>query len=638
VSFEEEEMNPFPLLAALAADPAAIPAALAPVSPPDAIVVTGAREPVPADQAPVSATVFDRETIEDLSLPMTADLIRLAPGVAVSTTGPRGTQTQIRIRGAEANHTLLFIDGIRFNDPAAGNEARFELLTDDALSRVEIVRGPQSALWGSEAIGGVVAVDTADPLSGPHGFSLLGEVGSLDSGRASAAGSVRAGPVGIAASAGWVGSGGVDSFSGHGERDGFWNRSASLKAVAKPVPGLEIGLVGLFTDAKSEFDGFDPVTFLRADTLDNSRDRIGAVRGWAAFRSDGWSVQADTSWLGSSNRNFLADTPLNRTSGERVSESAQIAKSLGGQQWIAAIDHDDEHFHARDQDSFGATDQDRARKVTAFVGEWRARWGAGLSTDVALRRDDFSAFKGATTLRAGAVLEPGAGLRAHAAYGEGIAQPTFFDLFGFFPGSFQGNPGLRPERSKGWEAGLGWRGARGGIDLTGFSDDLTDEIVSTFDPVTFLSGAANATGRSKRSGIEFSADWKPVRFVSFAFNCTWLRATEQQVAGTASVIEVRRPKHTANLIATGAAGRLSWGASFAYVGSRLDNDFDRFPAASVRLHPYLLASLRLGWRVGHGLEAWVRAENAFDAHYEDVVGFHTPGRTVYAGLRLRFGH
>jgi vitamin B12 transporter len=637
VSLEEEKMIPFLLLAAIAADSA--PAVPAPaVRAPDEIVVTGAREPLPADLAPVSSTIYDRETIERLDLPMTADLIRLSPGVSVSTTGPRGTQTQIRIRGAEANHTLLFVDGIRFNDPAAGNEARFELLTDDSLSRVEIVRGPQSALWGSEAIGGVVAVDSADPLNGPHGLGASAEYGSLQSGRASAVGSVRAGPVGIAASAGWIGSGGVDSFGGHGERDGFWNRSASLKAAAKPAPGLEIGVTGIVTDAKSEFDGPDRATFLRADTLDNSRERIGALRGWAALATGGWSVKADSSWLGSTNRNFLAATPLNRTAGTRFTASGQVAKSFGGQQLIAAIDHEEEKFHARDQDNFGATDQDRSRRLTALVGEWRANWGAGLVTDVALRHDDFSAFKGATTFRAGAVLEPKAGLRVHAAYGEGIAQPTFFDLFGFFPGSFRGNPGLRPERSRGWEAGIGWRRAKGGIDLTGFSDDLRDEIVSTFDPATFLSGTANATGTSKRRGIELSADWRPARFLRLAFNYTRLHASEQQVAGTASAIEVRRPKDTANLIASGDSGRLSWGAAFAYVGARLDNDFDLFPAALVRLHPYLLASLKLGLQVGHGLEAYLRAENAFDDHYQDVVGFHTPGRTLYAGLRLRLGH
>lgn len=616
---------------------AAAAASTQPVQPDDAIVVTGAREPGQRADVPVSATVFDQATLDALALPMTADVLRLSPGVSVSTTGPRGTQTQVRIRGAEANHSLLFVDGIRFNDPAAGNEARFELLTDDQLSRVEIVRGPQSALWGSEAIGGVVAIDTADPLHGPRGVSAIGEYGSLDSGRAAARAAFQAGPVGVAASAGWVGSGGVDSFGGQGERDGFWNRSASLKAVAAPAPGLEVGLVGLMTDARTEFDGSDPSTFLRADTLDNSRERIGALRGWASYETGGWSGRAAASWLGSRNRNFLADTPLNRTSGERFTAEAQAAKSFGGQQLIAAVDHEQEWFHARDQAGFGLNDQDRSRTLTALIGEWRARWGGGFSTDLAVRRDDFSAFRDATTLRAGAVFEPGGGWRLHGAYGEGIAQPTFFDLFGFSPGSFQGNPDLGPERSKGWEAGIGWRGMRGGIDVTGFAADLTDEIVSTFDPVTSLFGAANAVGRSRRHGVELSADWQPARFVRFAFNYTYLRAKDRPLAGGASAVEVRRPRHTANLIATGEAGALSWGTSLAYVGARLDNDFDRFPAVLVRLHPYLLASARLGWGIGHGVEAYVRAENAFDSDYQDVVGFHVPGRTVYAGLRLRFG-
>src|SRR6185503_15359277 len=128
------------------------------------IIVTAAREPVEAADAAVSATLLDAPLLEDLGLPAAADALRLTPGVSVATTGPRGTQTQLRIRGAEANHSLLFVDGIRFNDPAAGNEARFELLTSDGASRLELVRGPQSALWGSEALGGVVAAETSDPL------------------------------------------------------------------------------------------------------------------------------------------------------------------------------------------------------------------------------------------------------------------------------------------------------------------------------------------------------------------------------------------------------------------------------------------------------------------------------------------
>jgi vitamin B12 transporter len=104
------------------------------------------------------------------------------------------------------------------------------------------------------------------------------------------------------------------------------------------------------------------------------------------------------------------------------------------------------------------------------------------------------------------------------------------------------------------------------------------------------------------------------------------------------VREVRRPRHSANLIAYGEARRIRWGASLAYVGSRRDTDFDQFPAASVRLGDYVLASANFAYRLGAGLEAYVRAENAFDADYQDVVGYNTPGRTIHAGLRVAFGH
>src|SRR5688572_16544451 len=151
------------------------------------IVVTASREPVEAEATVVPVlTVREEEVYSGPYLPIAADAIRGTPGVSVSVSGPRGSQTQVRIRGAEANHTLLFVDGIRFNDPAAGNEARFELLGFDGFARVDIVRGPQSALWGSEAIGGVVAAYTRSAPDGGITLEGLAEHGSLDSSRVSA--------------------------------------------------------------------------------------------------------------------------------------------------------------------------------------------------------------------------------------------------------------------------------------------------------------------------------------------------------------------------------------------------------------------------------------------------------------------
>lgn len=601
----------------------------------ETILVTGSREALEQAEAAVSATVYEEDTLEQLSLPSVADLLRLTPGVSVATTGPRGTQTQLRLRGAEANHTLLFVDGIRFNDPAAGNEARFELLAADLFTRIEVVRGPQSALWGSEALGGVVAVATLDPLR-RRGLAALGEYGSLDSARLFGRFRLASGDTGIAASAGYMRSDGIDSFGAAGERDGFETFAASVKAVHRSGP-LEVGAVGHWIEGRSQYDGFDPVTFRRADTLDETDNRIGAVRGWAGFAAGGWAAHAEASWLDSANRNSLAGTSLNRTAGDRLTFAAQLSRRLGGHILIAAAERQDEQFRARDTAFFGGTDQDRSRALTAFVAEWRAEWTEAIATDIAVRHDDFSSFADATTLRASALLRPARGWTLHAAYGEGIAQPTFYDLYGFFPGSFVGNPALRPERSSGWEAGVRWQDSRWSVAAVGFTARLSDEIVDVFDPATFLSSTANASGRSRRSGFELAAGYRRGAALILAGSYTYLDADERRIAGTASVREVRRPRHSASLVASGAAGRLRWGASLAYVGARRDTDFDLFPARPVRLGAYSLASINLRWQLLPELELFARAENAFDADYQDVVGYNTPGRTVHAGLRVAFG-
>ena len=486
---------------------AAAAAAPQPIAAPGAeIVVTGAREPVEKDRSAVSANLVTRDQLEALALPASSDVLRLLPGISVAASGPRGSQTQLRIRGAEANHSLLFVDGIRFNDPAAGNEARFELLMNDPLSRLEVVRGPQSALWGSEALGGVIAAETVDPFA-VTGLSALGEYGGLDTARASLQLASRLGEAGISGSGSWIRSDGIDSFGKGGERDGFENRTANLKLVFRPGEIGELGAVGHWIEGESQFDGFDPVTFRRADTLDSTQNRIGAIRGWARTDAGGLALSFDGSFLASANRNRLAGDPLNRTFGQRFTLGGQVSKRFAGHRFTAAIEHEAEGFRARDQVFFGGTDQDRSRELTAFVGEWRATWSDSIVTDIAVRHDNFSAFRNATTLRASVLVRPAAAWALHASYGEGIAQPTFFDLFGFFPGSFRGNPALRPESSKGWEAGVRWQRGAAAFAVTGFSNRLTDEIVDTFDPATFVSSTENAAAKSRRRGVETEASY-----------------------------------------------------------------------------------------------------------------------------------
>ena len=147
----------------------------------DQIVITASRAPESQAQTPASITIIDQQTIARLDGPLIGSLLRLTPSAAVATSGPGGSLTEVRIRGAEANHTLLFVDAIEINDPASGDAPRFELLNADLASRIEVIRGPQSALWGSEAIGGVIAVNGLDDAPG---YSASGEGGSFGFARA----------------------------------------------------------------------------------------------------------------------------------------------------------------------------------------------------------------------------------------------------------------------------------------------------------------------------------------------------------------------------------------------------------------------------------------------------------------------
>lgn len=609
------------------------------------IVVTASLAPVARNAAPATVTTIDADRIDALGEPLTADLLRLVPGVSVATTGPAGSQTQLRIRGAEANHTLLLIDGIRFNDPAAGNEARFELLSNDGVAGIEVVRGPQSALYGAEAIGGVVAVRTGRGEPGT-GVSGTAEAGGKGFRRLSGAMGHERDTAGFGIYGGYQESRGIDSFAsgnGLGDRDGYDNLTFGASAHAGSRDGVSVTGSGRFTEATNAYDGYD-ATFARADTRDSTRNRIGAGRVSASYgdpASAPLHVRVGTTLLASSNSNRLDGDPLNRTEGRRFTADALVSSGLTtgsiAHRLIVAGDYERERFVASDQSYGGATDQRRSRDRRAIVGELRSSLGGRVTTDIAVRHDSFEGFRDATTIRAAAVARVAGPVSVLVAYGEGIARPTFFDLFGFFPGSFVGNPEVRPERSRGGEIGVRYDADALNIGVTAYRQRLKDEIVPVFDSVTFISSTANASGTSRREGIEVDAQWRPSSAFGISANYAYLDADERQVAGAAAVKEVRRPTHSGSVSADARFGGFSAGASIAYVGKRIDTDFSSFPATRVRLGDYVLAGARVAYRVAPAIELFARASNLFDANYRDVVGYATQGRTVYGGIRLRYG-
>lgn len=600
----------------------------------DQIVITASRAPEQEARSPASVTIIDAKRIERLDEPLARALIRLVPSASVSSSGPAGSLTDVRIRGAEANHTLLFIDGIRANDPATGDQPRFDLLNADIASRIEVVRGPQSALWGSEAIGGVVAVNGLDDA---RGYVLSAEGGSFGFARAAGSGSLSSSQGSLSAALGGQRASGIDSFNGRGDKDGYRNLAGRLRGTWKLGPSIEIGAAAFGIAAKSEFDGFDPVTFAHADTLDNSRSRLGAARMWIAAgnESSDWSGQLGASLVGSSNRNLIAEAEINRTSGSRRTVDAQIEHRFGTgavtHRLIAAAEVEQEGFHARDTGFGGFTDQDRTRGHDALTVEWRSETKT-LTGDVAVRRDIFSRFKDATTLRASALARIGGGFSVTGSYGEGIAQPTFFDLYGFFPGSFVGNPGLKPESSRGFEASVRYRRGAFQASVTGYRQRLHDEIV----PNATFTSSLNASGTSRRSGIELEGAWDLADKLRLSANYAYLHATQPSSFGSDQVAELRRPRHSGSIALDGRSRRLIYGASVAYVGAHLDaRDVPPFDVLSLR--SYWLGGARVAYALRPGIELFVRAANAFNAHYQDVSGYRTEGRSLYAGIRLSSG-
>jgi len=601
----------------------------------DQIVITASRAPESDAQTPASVSIIDQRRIERLDEPLVSALLRLTPSAAVATSGPAGSLTEVRIRGAEANHTLLFVDGIKINDPSSGDAPRYEILNADLASRIEVVRGPQSALWGSEAIGGVIAINGVDDAPGETASAEAGSFGFV---RANASASLAGSNAAASGAVGYQRATGIDSFNGKGDKDGYHNLSGRLRATWHPAPNVELGASGLALSSYSEFDGFDPITFAHTDTLDNSRNRLTAGRVWASVGDDSspWLAKVSGTLLESSNKNYLANVEQNRTRGTRRNLSVQIERRFTTgpieHRLIAAADLEHETFHARDTIYGGLSDQDRRRNHQALTFEWRGETKA-LTGDVAVRRDMFNGLRDATSIRASLLARVGGGFSIAGSYGEGIAQPTFFDLYGFFPNNFLGNPSLKPESSRGFEVSVRYRKGPIEASLTGYRQRLHDEIVDVFDFASGLFSTANTHEISHRSGVEATLGWQVGNNLRLSANYAYLKATQPDDATMTQVHELRRPKHSGSIAADGTAGKFTYGASIAYVGKHFDQR-DTFPFDRVSLSSYWLADGRIAYAVRPGIEVFGRVSNALNQHYEDVFGYRTEPRAAYAGIKL----
>ena len=504
----------------------------------DQIVITASRVPEPETQTAASVTIIDSDEIERLGEPLVTNLLRLTPSAAVTTIGPAGSLTEVRIRGSEANHSLLFVDGIKINDPASGDAPQVRIAQCRSGFRIEVVRGPQSALWGSDAIGGVIAINELDDAPG---YGATAEGGSLGFARASASAAATSGSANLSGALGWQRATGIDSFGAPaGDKDGYRNLSGRVRGTLGIYSSVRLGAAGLMLTGESQFDGYNVnPPFEHTDTLDNSRNRLAAGRIWGDFgtASSAWSGEVSASLLGSSDRNFLDDRFLNRTTGSRRTLNVQIERkfSTGSvkHQLIAAAEGERETFHADDLVYGEFTDQDRSRNHNSITAEWRASTPA-VTGDLAVRRDMFNRFQDATSVRASFLANVGRGFTLTGGYAQGISEPTFFDLYGFFPGNFVGNPSLKPESSRGFELGARYHTGPFGASLTAYRQRLRDEIVDVTDPTTFLQTSINGAGQSRRFGVEAEASWQIADKLRLSANYAYLRATQPEFRHSAA--------------------------------------------------------------------------------------------------------
>jgi vitamin B12 transporter len=616
-----------------------------PASNMDQIIVTGARTPLTINQLGSAATVITRDDIEQRQVRYVTDLLRAVPGFSISHTGVAGSQTQVRVRGSEANHVLVLIDGVRANDPATGDEFRWEYLTTGDIERVEIVRGPQSSLWGSDAMAAVVHIITRKG-NGDPAFNGYVEGGSFDTSNAGLSGTFG-GP-------GWSVSAGIENLETEGsnisrtgtEKDGSDITTASLAVQLNATNAVTLDFSLRVTDAYSQFDPVDffvtglPIDGDVATAADSLYAQVGARIGTEDSRV---AHRLSARYFDSDNRNLVDGSKASSSASDRTTLMYQADISLGENILALALEHERTTFEQRGEIVFGDPNQIQEMDVTSIIADYQ-----GLSHDrftwlVSARFDDNSDFDDVVSGRLSLAYDVSNTTTLRGAVGTGYKNPTFTERFGFFPGQFIGNPELKPESSTSFDIGIDQELLDGAMMLQAslFRQDLEDEINGfVFDPMTFMSTAENMPGTSTRSGAELSAQWRPNDSFDMGASYTYTDSKEENALGE-EVAEVRRPRH-AGALSLGyhtADRRFSAALAADYGGTRTDVFFPPFPEPSetVTLDSYWLLDLTLQYKITASSSLFARGSNLLDEDYEQVYGYQTPGRAAYLGIRLNFG-
>lgn len=601
------------------------------------IIVTATGIAQDIDETGAAISVITEADIRDQQSIALADILQELPGVNVTRSGGLGSQTSVRIRGAESDQTLVLINGIRVNDPSSPDGAfDFGNLTAGNIERVEVLRGANGVTWGSQAVGGVVNVITKRPSEDLTLFAQ-GEYGTHDTVRLVSNASGKVGPVGLTIGGGYVRTDGISAYSGGIELDGYRQYSASGQVQVDISDAIRFEASGYYADSRIDNDSVFPPFSSDDSQFSLAEEFYGnAIVHIQAF--DGRFQNRFAFSLADINRDIINPffTSLPRGRSERFEYRGDFAAN---EQLRLVFGAEMEESRYENSGVTASTGIDSVFFQTVF------KPADGLSLTGGIRHDDHEDFGGNTSLAgniAYRISENGPTIRA--SYAEGFRAPSLIDLddrpFGF------GTPDLLPETAKSYEIGVDQSLIEQAvqISLTLFQRDTRNQIAFAACPVAPDPAPAVCTSgsrpfgttlnieRNRTKGVEAILSISPVERFRIDANYTWLDTENRSSGANLGNKLARRPASSLYLSAQYETG---YGLKLAADMQMVGDSFDDL-ANNRRLDGYILSGIRASMPVTDTIELFGRIDNLFDVSYETATDFGALGRSSSIGARARF--
>ncbi len=590
----------------------------------DDIVVTASGIEQPRDEVGQAITLIDADTIERRQTVDVVDLLATTPGVRFTRNGSTGSVAGVSLRGAETTQTLVLIDGVKVNDPSGiGDGYDFGHLLTGNIDRIEVLRGSNSVVHGSQAIGGVVSLSTATPAEGFAGGASA-EYGYSDTLSAKADMSGTAGAVSGGIGGAYFRTDGISSAAVGAEKDGYKNFAGNARVKVAFSDALSLDLRGYYINADLDYDSFFSAP---SDSPDVAK--LDQYVGYAGLNlglfGGNFTSRAAVTWMRNERDYYFVrgTAPDYGYSGTNLRFEYQgVVKPVQQAKLIFGYEHERPDY---DFFGFGSTDSQKANIDSVYALAILQPF-AGLSLSGGVRHDDHSQFGGATTFGTNANYSLGDATNFRLSYGEGFKAPSLYQLYD----AFSGNAALRPERSKSYDVGIDHSLADGRalISLTAFLRNTTDQI--NYDNATFTYGNVD---RTRAKGIEATLALKPVDALSVAAAYSYIDARDR--SGRPAFDGKPLPRRAAHAVSLSADYDWSFGLSTGATLTMVGDSFDDF-ANNIPLDGYALAGIRASFPVGGLFEIYGRIDNLFDADYTTAFRYGTYGRAAYGGVRARF--